>query len=237
MKFPDDSVQNIVDPWWEECGEKELKRGALIYAFVPHVDQVPNTLIPIGRKEAAKHSEAKIEIAPLRINAPKQKEPLPVAALSLHEGELWTVYRAKKRPCLLIGTKHPQVDNSLRRNMPKSLTSPTLIVAPYYGADKDGKRAGYNVELIKRIKHAEYPQFMLDFLPIGGPKQSILRFDHMQPVGFHYYAYEHSGFCLSDEAVELILDDWLHWFFWDELSSDSIILDYQEGISSIYENK
>ena len=235
MKFPDDSVQNLFDSWWVECEEKELKRGALIYAFVPHVDQVPNTLVPIGRKDAEKHSEAKIEIAPLRINAPRQREALPVAALSVYEGELWAAYRAKKRPCLVVGKKHKQVDNSLRRNMPKILTSPTLIVAPYYGVDRDGKRAGYNVELITRIRHAEYPQFMLDSLPIGGTSQSILRFDHIQPVGFHHYAYEHSGLCLSDDAVELILDDWLQWFFWGKLPSDSFILDYWNDIVSAYD--
>jgi hypothetical protein len=235
MKFPDDSVQNFFDSWWVGCGKKELKRGALIYAFVPHVDQIPHTLIPIGRKEAEKHNEAKIEIAPLRINAPRQREALPVAALSLHEGELWVAYRAKKRPCLLIGAKHTQVDNSLRRDMPKTLTSPTLIVAPYYGVDRDGKRAGYNVKLINRIRHAEYPQFMLDSLPIGGTNQSILRFDHIQPVGLHFYAYEHSGFCLSDEAIELILDDWLQWFFLGKLPSDSFILDYRNDIVSAYD--
>ena len=234
MIFPIDSIQYIVTSWWEECEKNELKRGVLVYAFVPHVDQVPNTLIPIGRKEAEDHSEATIKISPLRINDSRPREALPVAALSLHEGELWTVYRAKKRPCLVVGTKQPQVDNSSRRNMPKKLTSPTLIVAPYYGADKDGRRAGYNSELVDRIRHAEYPQFMLDYLPISGPKHSILRLDHIQPVGLHHYAYEHSGFCLSDEAVELILDDWLQWLLYGGLPLDSFILDYQKEIISAY---
>ena len=236
MSFPTDSVQNIVTSWWEERDKKDLKKGSLIYAFVPHVDQVPITLTIIGRKEAEKHKEAKLNITPLRINDYRPKEALPVAALSLHEGELWTAYRAKKRPCLVVGTEQPKVDNSLRRDMPKKLTSATLLVAPYYGADKDGRRAGYNPELVERIRHAEYPQFMLDYLPIGGPKQSILRLDHIQPIGLHYYAYEHSGFCLSEEAVELILDDWLKWLFYGGLPPDSFLLDYQKEIISIYGN-
>jgi len=234
MTFPTDSIQNIVTSWWEESDKKELKKGSLVYAFVPHVDQVPITLTPTGRKEADKHDKANLYITPLRINDSRPKEALPVAALSLHEGELWTAYRAKKRPCLVIGTEQPKIDNLLRRDMPKKLTSPTLLIAPYYGADKDGRRAGYNPELVDRIRHAEYPQFILDRLPIGGPKQSILRFDHIQPVGLHYYAYEHSGFCLSDEAVELILDDWLQWLFYGGLPPDSFILDYQKEIISIF---
>jgi len=234
MTFPTDSIQYICDSWWEDCDKNKLTRGALIKAFVPHVDQVPNTLIPIGRKDAGEHNKAIIEVSPLQIKAPRPKEKLPVAALSLHEGELWTAYRAKKRPCLVIGTKQPQVDNALRRDMPKKLTSPTLIVAPYYGADQDGNRAGYNPELVDRIRHTEYPQFMLDYLPIPGPEHSILRLDHMQPVGLHYQAYEHTGFCLSAEAVELILDDWLQWLFYGGLPENSFILDYQKEIIAAY---
>ena len=90
MTFPTDSIQNIVTSWWEESDKKELKKGSLVYAFVPHVDQVPITLTPTGRKEADKHDKANLYITPLRINDYRPKEALPVAALSLHEGELWT---------------------------------------------------------------------------------------------------------------------------------------------------
>ncbi len=230
-----DSVQNIVTSWWEKNNSNELKKGSLIFAFVPHVDQVPITLTPKGRQEAEQHNKATINITPLRIKDRRPINKLPVAALSLNEGELWTAYRAKKRPCLVLSAEQPRVDNKLRRDMPKKLTSPTILVAPYYGADKDGKRSGYNSELIERIRHAEYPQFLLDRLPIGGPKESILRFDHIQPVGLHYYAYEHSGYSLSAEAVELIIDDWLIWLFFGGLPSDSLLLDYQQYILSTYE--
>jgi hypothetical protein len=236
MTIPTDSIQNVVDSWWEICGKDVLKRGTLIKAFVPHVDQIPYTLKPVGRKEAGEHSKAIIEISPLQNSASRSKEILPVAALSIPQDELWTAYRAKKRPCLIIGTKQPHVDDVLRTGMPKKLTSPTLIVAPYYGADPNGKRAGYNSELVDRIRHAEYPQFILDYLPIkGGPEQSILRLDHIQPVGLHYHAYEHSCFCLSDEAVELILDDWLQWLFYGGLPENSVILDYQKDIMAAYD--
>ncbi len=230
MTFPVDSVQNIVTAWWEQREGPEVRRGSLIFAFVPHVDQVPLTLKPIARKEAEQHTEAKVEISPLRIRDPRPKEPLPVAALSLPEGELWSAYRAKRRPCLVIGMKQPVVADSLRRDMPKKSTSPTIMVAPYYGVDKDGRRAGYNQKLVQRIKHAEYPQFILDFLPIPGPKQSLLRLDHIQPIGNHYNSYEYTGYCLSDESVEMILNDWLQWFLFGGLPPSSLILDFQKQI-------
>lgn len=234
MNFPTDSVQRIVDTWWEKCEPRELRRGALLYAFVPHVDQVPLTLKPIGRKEPYLHDKGTIIIDPLKINDARPREALPVAALSLHEGELWTAYRAKKRPCMIMAIMQPEVDKSLRRGMPKKSTAPTLIVAPYYGADRDGRRAGYNPALIERIRHAEYPQFMLDILPVPGPENSILRFEHIQPIGLHDHSYEHTGFSLSDEAVEIILDDWLQWFFYGGLPKGSIILDFQKAILSAY---
>jgi hypothetical protein len=232
--YPTDSVQNIVSSWWEEDDKTRLKRGSLVYAFVPHVDQVPNTLTPIGRKDPTQHNEAIVRISPLRIKESRSKPGLPVAALSLYEGELWTVYRAKKRPCLVLDAEQPEVKNMIRRGMPKILTSPTVLVAPYYGADKDGNRSGYNSELVERVQHAEYPQFFWDKLPIRGARESILRFDHIQPVGLHHYAYEHSGYALSDDAVDLIIDDWLIWLFRGELPPESIILDYQEEIRSIF---
>lgn len=227
-----DSIQSYVSPWWEEQNENRLKRGCLIFAYVPHVDQIPTTLTPIGRKNATEHDEAKFRISPLRIKDSRPKPRLPVAALPLWAGELWTVYRAKKRPCLVLGTDHPKVKDSIRKDMPKALTSPTILVAPYYGADKDGTRSGYNSALVERIRHAEYPQFFWDQLPIGGPKESILRFDHIQPVGLHYYAYEHAGYALSDDAMELIIDDWISWVFHGGLPEGSFILDYQKDVNS-----
>ena len=234
MKYPEDSVQFVPETWWEKSRETEPVKGSLIYAFVPHVDQVPHTLKPLGRKDAANHHEAKIEIAPLAVNAPRQKEPLPVAALSLSQGELWAAYRAKKRPCLVLKTPEQEVKKGLRIGMSGKATAPTYIVAPYYGADKDGKRAGYNQELVERICHAEYPQFMVDFLPLGGPVASILRFDHIQPIGLTYKSYENTGYVLSEEAVSMFLDDWFNWFFYGGLPEDSLLYAFKEGMKEFF---
>lgn len=35
----------------------------------------------------------------------------------------------------------------------------------------------------RRIPNVAYPQFYVDWLPIGGPEASIGRFDQIQPVG------------------------------------------------------
>lgn len=228
--FQPDEVQNIVEAWWEPCDSGKAEPGALLLACLPHVDQQPLTMIPVGRKEPGEHNTATVRFEPLDVNECRSKPELPVAALTLNGGERWAAYRAKRRPCLVVGMAEP-VDDRLRRDMPKKSTSPTLVVAPYYGVDRDGSRAGYNPELVRRIRHAEYPQFMLDSLPLAGGKKterSILRLDHLQPVGMHYRAFVHTGFCLSTDARECIFQDWLNWYLWDDLPEDSLIRGFQK---------
>ena len=51
-----------------------------------------------------------------------------------------------------------------------------LLVAPYYGVQADGTRAGWNPEFVSRIQRAEYSQYVWDRLPEGGLREgSILR--------------------------------------------------------------
>jgi hypothetical protein len=50
----------------------------------------------------------------------------------------------------------------------------------------------------------------VDCLPIGGPSQSILRLDHIQPVGVHGNSHVVTEHQLSVKALE-VLDDWLVW--------------------------
>ena len=189
--YPEDCVQSIVGSadWWITNDKEELCRGALVFVFVPHVDQVPYTFEPIGRTEADQHDSAEVRVAPLRVNQPLKKTDLPIAAMPLHSGEVWTAYRAKKRPCLIISSASPSIDCETTKGMAKHSTAPTVLVMPYYGATRNGRRGGYRPEFVERIRYCEYPQFLWDKLPIHGPEESILRLGHLQPVGTHYNSY------------------------------------------------
>ncbi|MDP2851832.1 MAG: hypothetical protein Q8O23_00330, partial [Gallionella sp.] len=144
-------------------------------------------------------------MTPLSVNQPPEKTDLPVAAMPHSDGEVWAAYRAKKRPCLVIGSNNPAVDQALTQGMPTNSTAPTVLVAPYYGVDKDSRRAGYQPDFVERVRHCEYPQFVWDRLPIGGgPDESILRLDHLQPIGALNNSYKLSEFKLSDAALEII---------------------------------
>ena len=234
--FPDDCVQSIIGSanWWTKNKEHEFCRGALIFAFAPHVDQVPYTFEPVGRTDASRHDSAILRVAPLSVNQPLKKTNLPVAAMPLSGGEVWAAYRAKVRPCLVIGSNNPAVDKALTKGTPKNSTAPTVLVAPYYGVDRDGRRAGYKPEFVERVRHCEYPQFVWDRLPIGGvPDESILRLDHLQPIGTHYNSYKISEFKLSDGALEII-DEMVRWLIWGGVDADSLIALYREEIEATF---
>ena len=234
--YPEDCVQSIIDPsdWWIENKEKNLCRGALIFAFAPHVDQVPYTFEPLGRKEADQHGSARVKVTPLRVNQPLKGTDLPVAAMPLYAGEVWAAYRAKKRPCLVIGSGSMSVDQKLTIGMAKHSTAPTILAAPYYSAIGDGKRGGYKPALLERIRHCEYPQFLWDCLPVSKKThESILRFDHLQPIGTHHDSYQLTEYKLSSGALEVV-DELLQWLVWGGVHEDSLIAMYREEIESIF---
>lgn len=235
--YPEDCLQSIIKPtpWWVNNEEKILCRGALVFAFTPHVDQVPYTIKPVGRKEADQHNSAILDIGPLRINQPRNRTDLPVAAMSLNDGEIWAAYRAKKRPCLVVGSINPVVEGSIKRGMPNSHTAPTVKVAPYYGVDRDGNRAGYKPEFVERVRHCEYPQYVWDKLPITGPDESLLRLDHIQPIGTHHNSYELSDYKLSVDALDII-DELIHFVIWGGVPGNGMIVMYRELIESMFDS-
>lgn len=111
-----------------------------------------------------------------------------------------------------------------------------MLVAPYYGAGRHGYRAGYRPEFVERVRHCEYPQFVWDHLPFPGGEESILRLDHLQPVGTHYAAYKLSGFKLSEAAMEVI-DEILSWLVWGGVPADSLVAMYRQEIEDLLEKR
>jgi len=212
LNYPDISIQSIVgaEHWWIQDKKKTYSKGRLIFAFLPHVHQVPYTAIPIGREEATVHRTCKLRIEPFSAKKYQPSRPLPVAGMTLFSGEIWALYKAKRRPALIISEGWLDIEPGLRKGQPRKQTAPTLLVAPYYGAHGEGKRAGLKKEFLERIRRCEYPQLMSDLLPIPGGEESILRFDHIQPIGKHHDSVELTSFVLGHDAIEVI-DEWITW--------------------------
>ena len=142
-------------------------------------------LTPEGRKDPTSHTQVNYRLEPLHIKRISRPPTLPVAALPSYSGEIRTVYRAKKRPLLVISCGGPDIPKGLKVGAAGWQTAPTLLVAPYYGATQSGTRGGWKEEFVKRIRRCEYPQYLWDKLPINGStEESILGFDHIQPLKF-----------------------------------------------------
>jgi hypothetical protein len=213
--YPEECLQSWVTDkgsWWDKDTSKELRPGNLIWAFIPHIDLIPHSIEAHDRGDNyADHSTATFKLTPLRIKSPPpQKDKLPVAALPLYPGERHIVYKGKKRPAIVLSTGGTEVPKSLISSMkPKSQTRPTITVAPYYGV-QPGKRAGWYEPFVAKIMKCEFPQYAWDILPLPGETDSILRFDHVQPIGRHHDSYELTGYTLNQDALD-IMYEWVHW--------------------------
>lgn len=218
------------DGWWVKDTSKEVSRGRLIQAYVPHVGPIPNRLSPIGRTEAEVHTSAKFEIVPFRYGEPKKHLSLPVAALPAFPNEEWLVYRVKRRPLLVIADNSLEVEKQLVLGKPRWQTAPTLLVAPYYGRDEGtGTRSGFSDAFVERVRQCEYPQFFWDMLPLTGTDESIMRLDHIQPVGNHHDTYGLTDYRLSDDAL-ILLDEWVNWYIFECLDENSLLADAMKAL-------
>lgn len=228
--YPDDSVQNLCGAWWEVTDEPRLEYGRLVKAFLPHVDQQPNVLVSKGRSDPEAHEEVDFEIQPLRRTTPPPDAYLPVAGLPAYPGEVRIIQRAKKRPALVLSVLGAEVESRLRTGAARYQTNRSFLVAPYYGADRTGKRGGIKPELVQRIRRAEYPQYAWDSLPIAGSSESILRLDHVQPLGVNDQAIEVTPYRLTDDAAEII-EEWFSWFRTGVLVEDGVLAYFREEMS------
>ncbi len=160
MTYREDTIQYYTEPWWVKDERYTLATGRLIKAYLPYVHLIPLRLVVTGRTEATDHGAATYEIKPFSVKKDIRRKGLPVAGLPIHPKEIYRVSRAKKRPAVILFSDGKQIDSSLTRGKPKWQKSPTIIVAPYYGADPNGRRAGFSSEFLKRMRQCEYPQFM-----------------------------------------------------------------------------
>ncbi len=106
------------------------------------------------------------------------------------------------------------------------------MAAPYYGVKSSGKRSGYSEEFVERVRHCWYPQFHWDHLPTPNGEESILRLDHLQPIGAHHDAYRLSGYKLSDEAMSL-MDEILAWLLSGHAPNEGTLADYREIVATM----
>jgi hypothetical protein len=212
--YPDSTIQGVVGhEWWKQDKRSAgpLSRGRLVWVTVPFPDLKPFRLVPLGRGDDPKqHQSGHYRIEEYRVADPPPKTgALPVAGLPLREDETYLVRRGKRRPALVVALSGIPVGEELRRSAAAWQHKPAVLVAPFYGAASDDKRAGWDKRFVGRIQCGEYCQYAWDVLPMTG-KDSIMRFDHVFPVGGDAANWDDTGFQLTDVAMSVI-DEWFSW--------------------------
>ncbi len=185
----------------------------------------PYRLIPEGRGENAKqHSQANYRLEEFRVGDPiKNVGVLPVAGLPLRPGESHVVRRGKTRPAVVLAIEGTKVEATLKVGAASWQHKPAILMAPYYGVDTDGSRGGWKPEFVNRIQRAEYSQYVWDALPIGGTEDgSILRLDHLFPIGADNANWQLTEYRLRDDAL-LFLDEWLEWHLTGGLDPEGLL--------------
>jgi hypothetical protein len=207
--WPDDCIQTCCRDWWIEDRAATLVRGRLLHTFVAFPDVKPYRLVPEDRGDDPKdHSRFRVRIEPFTAGSPPKPAPdsLPVAAMPLHPGENYVVQRGKTRPAVVVSQGGVDIPVGVRGGGARWQTSPRLIVAPYYGTDQ-----GWDAGFVARIRHAEWPQYMWDQLPVGGVDESVLRLDQMFPMGRDdSSAFRLTDYRLGDDGLS-VLDEWVRW--------------------------
>ena len=234
--FPDDSIQSLTDDWWLNDSAQTIVRGRLIRTFVPYPEMKPHRLVPEDRgQNPRQHERAQFHLEAFRIgDPPPPVGTLPVAALPLRAGEIYFVQRGKVRPAVVLSTGGADVPSSIRGGQERWQAARTVLVAPYYGADPGGTRGGWPAPFVDRIRRAEYPQYVWDRLPLpGGPSESILRLDHVFPVGADPAGFRVEPFRLSGEALQFV-DDWLEWLILDALPENSLVRMVREEFAKLW---
>lgn len=227
MNYPDICPQALIEPWWEECDEDDFRPGKLVRAFLPHVDQNPYTLEPIGRDEPTEHQTGIVNIKSFKIGDTPLKKGLPVAAMPLYGNEMFCVYRTKKRPAIIISKGGTFIERALTKDRAKWRTNRTILLAPSYKVN-----GGFSNEFCERVRRCEYPQFLWDILPIGGTeKGSIIRLDHLQPAGRSNKSVEPTRYCLSDKAMAFVME-WVDWLISGCLDEESEFCETRQFLMS-----
>jgi hypothetical protein len=143
--------------------------------------------------------------------------------LPLRDGETHLVRRGKIRPVVVLASPGDTVERRFTRHSASWQHRRALLVAPYYGVQADGTRAGWNPEFVSRIQRAEYSQYVWDRLPEGGLSEgSILRLDHVFPIGDDPANWTLLGYRLREDA-RAILDEWLSWHISGVLVPDGVL--------------
>ena len=138
---------------------------------------------------------------------------------------------AKVRPVLVLGTGGLPLTETLRKKSTAWQVTPTFLVVPYYGGEADHTGGEWYPGLVEQIRICSWPQYFYEKLP-NSTMESILRFDHIQPISQDPSAYECLPYVLGEKALSF-MDEWLMWFFTGLMQEEGDLNLVRDGLSEI----
>lgn len=242
MTFPDHCLQMVTGDWWESAPSHAVSFGTLLEVFVHHMDKLPVQLIPEGRVESTVHGQARMKAIPYNIRRHMQRPPVPVAALPTYPGDSYIALRGKVRPALVVGADFSPISEEVRQRHLDWQTAPVFLVAPFYGVERTDDRNGFRPEFVERVQKAYYKQFLWDKLPpaalqlctSGSREGSMLRLDHITPIGSDPGFYRNTGHRLNEDGVRL-LKEWLEWVWFNDMDEESFLLGFRSQFLPVSE--
>ena len=166
-----------------------LAVGHFVWCPVPHLEEVPR-ILQVHRATSEAHYATKFEVVQMSGEHFKEKQKLPIKALSLGDTEELLISKAKKRPCLIVACHNTAFKDTRGAKELKGRThlqDDSMILAPIYGTATPDEHKGFPPIMAARIKVFLYNQFF--YLPkrcpktnLGFEKEGVVRLDRLFPA-------------------------------------------------------
>lgn len=216
-------VISLISPYFRPLSSgPSVRVGQIVWAPVPNLEATP-MVIEAERPIPTSHGAARARFTPLDDKHFSRKKiyKLPILSLHLGETEELLAFRAKKRPCVIVGTSSTLLQDAAEKAVPEHHREERVVVAPIYDLSSEEDPKGFDTVMATRVRHLLYRQFF----PIASwtetrtgvqgalsLREGILRFDRLQFIFPAPPALVPWPLALTEEVMEL-LHAWLHHYF------------------------
>jgi hypothetical protein len=180
-----DDLSSLLGDFYTETSNNSLEYqiGQIVYSPVLEVTN-RCWIGDVKRVDSYAHDKVEMHIRKQTDEDFKQKDRLPIKALSLDAFHELVLTRAKCRPCVIIGRSDKfdisKLPVGVEKNKALNAVLQQFILAPLYSISTPEKTTAFGATITARIKCLMYPQFF--YMPKHGvavKKDSILRLDHI----------------------------------------------------------
>jgi hypothetical protein len=206
-------ITQLIDPYYQPIASSEFRKfpriGQFCWVPIVNLDGIPR-LLEVERADPTEHYATRFLIRNMGEKDFKKKNRLPIKKLSLRETEELIIYRAKKRPAIIIAMGNTCFDDItlLLKSSGKTHLQQAncLFILPLYGIETEDHEGGFPAAMVARIKALMYQQFFY-FPREKSPLifNSVGRLDRIQPLLYHHDVINLEPFSLSPEALSILL--------------------------------